>query len=208
MTCNPLYRKVDAVNIASAVSSSWKPSLAFSFFFLLLVFLSPVVSAQTYDPWREGNQRVFAFNDFFDQLLVRPIASTYTFFMPRVVRQGVGNFFSNVRDVNVAVNDLLQFKFQDALSDSGRILINTTIGVWGLIDVASDLGLEKHEEDFGQTLGAWGVGSGPYVVLPVFGASNLRDSFGLVLDTVFNPLQYIDEPSAKLSLFVVEEIDS
>lgn len=182
--------------------------LFFSFLFFFTIIQPSSAFAQTSDPWRQTNQRIFTFNDYFDQLLVRPMASTYNFFMPRVVRQGVGNFFSNVRDVNIAVNDLLQFKFQNALSDSGRVLINTTIGVGGLIDIASDLGLEKNEEDFGQTLGAWGVGSGPYVVLPVFGASNLRDSFGLVLDTLFNPIQYTDETSLKLTLFVVDEIDN
>ncbi len=208
MTCYSRYRKVDTVNIESKLSSNWHSPVALVLISLALFLYTPPSSAQTYDPWRETNQRVFAFNDYFDQLLVRPIASTYTFFMPHIVRQGAGNFFSNVRDINVAVNDLLQFKFQDALQDSGRVLVNTTVGIGGLIDIASDLGLEKHEEDFGQTLGAWGVGSGPYVVLPVFGASNLRDSFGLILDTAFNPLQYIDETSAKLTLFVVEEIDS
>lgn len=201
-------RKVDIVNIKSKVGSYWHLQFAISFFLLLSLFFSPAVSAQSYDPWREANQRIFAFNDYFDQLLVRPLASSYTFFMPRLVRQGVGNFFNNVRDANIAVNDLLQLKFQDALSDTGRILINTTIGVGGLVDIATSFGLEKHEEDFGQTLGTWGVSSGPYVVLPVFGASNLRDSFGLILDTIFNPLPYIDNTSAKLTFFAVEEIDS
>ncbi|MDD9894523.1 MAG: VacJ family lipoprotein [Gammaproteobacteria bacterium] len=196
------------MNIESKPSSNWHSPAVLTLIIIVLLLPSPSASAQTYDPWRETNQRVFAFNDYFDQLLVRPLASTYTFFMPRIVRQGIGNFFSNVRDVNVAVNDLLQFKFEDALQDSGRVLVNSTIGIGGVIDVASGWGLEKHEEDFGQTLGAWGVGSGPYLVLPVFGASNLRDSFGLILDTVFNPLQYIDATSAKFTLFVVEEIDS
>ena len=201
-------RKVDVVNIKSKVSSNWHLQFAIFFLLLLSLFFPPAVSAQTYDPWREANQRIFAFNDYFDQLLVRPLASSYTFFMPRLVRQGVGNFFSNVRDANIAVNDLLQLKFQDALSDTGRILINTTVGVGGLVDIATSFGLEKHEEDFGQTLGTWGVSNGPYVVLPVFGASNLRDSFGLILDTIFNPLPYIDNTSAKLTFFAVEEIDS
>lgn len=166
------------------------------------------VTAQTPDPWQTTNERIFRFNDYFDQLLVKPVARTYTLFIPRVVRQGIGNFFSNIDDINVFANDLLQLKFDDALSDSGRFLINTTIGVGGVFDFATGFGLTKNEEDFGQTLGRWGVGSGPYVMLPVFGASNLRDSLGLVLDTLFNPIQYHDEESLKLTMFLLRETDS
>ena len=208
LTSNLHYRKVGVVNTESKVRNSWRLQFAFFLFVLLPLLFAPSVNAQTHDPWRETNERIFAFNDYFDLLLVRPLASSYTIFIPRLVRQGIGNFFDNVRDANIAVNDLLQFKFRDALSDTGRFLINTTIGIGGLLDIATSLGLEKHEEDFGQTLGTWGVSSGPYVVLPVFGASNLRDSFGLILDTIFNPLPYIDETPAKLTFFVVEEIDS
>jgi len=170
--------------------------------------LSTSASAQTPDPWIKFNQRVFAFNDYFDRILVRPIAITYTTFIPRPVRQGVGNFFSNIDDVNVFANDLLQLKFNDALSDSGRFALNTTIGLGGFFDVASGFGLQKNEEDFGQTLGRWGVGSGPYIVLPVFGTSNVRDSIGLVLDTLFNPIQYHDNDRVRISLFTMREIDT
>ncbi len=163
---------------------------------------------QTHDPWRDVNERVFAFNDFFDRVLVRPVAITYTTFIPRPVRQGIGNFFSNVDDINVFANDLLQLKFNDALSDSGRFVLNSTVGLGGFLDVASGLGLEKNEEDFGQTLGRWGVGAGPYVVLPIFGTSNVRDSVGLVLDTLFNPIQYYDEDRVRLSLFAMRELDT
>ncbi len=177
---------------------------------VLLSTMSPIpaAQAQTSDPWINANQNVFQFNDFFDRILVRPIATTYTTVMPRFARQGVGNFFSNINDINVFVNDLLQLKFDDALSDSGRFVINSTIGIGGLLDVASDLGLQKNEEDFGQTLGAWGVQSGPYVVLPVFGSSNVRDAFGLVLDTLFNPIQYQDDQSLRWSLILLQEIDT
>lgn len=174
----------------------------------LILFAPLALQAQTNDPWRDTNERIFAFNDFFDRILVRPVASTYTTFVPRFARQGIGNFFSNLNDINVFVNDLLQLKFDAALSDSGRFAINTTLGIVGFIDVASDLGLQKNEEDFGQTLGYWGVESGPYVVLPVFGSSNVRDSFGLVLDTLFNPIQYHDEAEVRLSLFVLQETDT
>lgn len=176
-------------------------------FSLWILLSSASATAQAYDPWIDANQRIYAFNDFFDRLLVRPIAATYTTVVPRFARQGIGNFFSNIDDINVFVNDLLQFKMDDAISDSSRFLINTTIGVGGFLDVASDLGFMKNEEDFGQTLGVWGIGTGPYVMLPVFGASNVRDSFGLVLDTLFNPIQYHDESAVRYPLLLLEELD-
>ena len=147
------------------------------------------------DPWVAANRAVFRWNDYFDQLIVRPSAFAYTTFVPRAARQGVGNFFSNLNEINVLANDVLQLKFPAAVNDGGRLLINTTVGVGGLLDVASGFGLRKNEEDFGQTLAAWGVGSGPYVMLPVFGASTVRDSLGLVVDTVVNPLQTVEDRS-------------
>ncbi|MFT7472000.1 MAG: phospholipid-binding lipoprotein MlaA [Kiritimatiellia bacterium] len=175
---------------------------------LLCVFVTSPATAQTDDPWRETNERLFRLNDYFDQLIVRPVAAGYTLFIPRIARQGIGNFFSNIDDINVLVNDLLQLKLDAAMNDSGRLLVNSTLGFAGVLDVASGFGLYKNEEDFGQTLGHWGVGSGPYVMLPVFGASNVRDSFGLVLDTLFNPIQYHDEESLRLTMFLVKETDS
>lgn len=176
---------------------------------LLSAAASPAgLTAQTEDPWEEANRRSFAFNDFFDRLVVRPVASTYNLFVPRFIRQGIANFFSNINDVNVLFNNLMQLKIEEALSDSGRILINSTVGLGGVLDIASDVGLRKNEEDFGQTLGAWGVGSGPYVVLPMFGASNLRDSFGLVLDTLFNPIQYQNDEELRYGLYMLQEVDT
>jgi len=169
---------------------------------------SPVAASQVSDPWRKTNTIVFKWNDYFDQLIVKPSAFAYTTFIPRFLRQGIGNFFSNVDDINVLANDILQFKFAAAAGDSSRLLVNSTIGVAGFLDVASSVGLRKNEEDFGQTLAVWGVSSGPYVMLPVFGASTIRDSFGLVLDTVFNPLQLIEDRSLRLGLFLVDETDS
>lgn len=175
---------------------------------LLCIFVGTPVSAQTNDPWRETNERIFKLNDYFDQLIVRPVAASYNLFIPRIARQGIGNFFSNIDDINVFVNDLLQLKLDAAMNDSGRLLVNSTLGLGGVLDIASGFGLYKNEEDFGQTLGRWGVGAGPYVMLPVFGASNVRDSFGLVLDTLFNPIQYHDDESLRLTLFLVKETDS
>jgi len=179
-----------------------------AFLLLFCIFVVSDAGAQTNDPWRETNERIFRLNDYFDQLIVRPVASAYTLFIPRVARQGIGNFFNNIDDINVFVNDLLQLKLGAAMNDSGRLLVNSTLGLGGVLDIASGFGLYKNEEDFGQTLGRWGVGAGPYVMLPVFGASNVRDSFGLVLDTLFNPIQYHDDESFRLTLFLVKETDS
>ena len=179
-----------------------------AFLLLLCSLVANGASAQTEDPWRETNEQVFRLNDHFDQLIVKPVAAGYTLFIPRVARQGIGNFFSNIDDINVVVNDLLQLKLDAALNDSGRFLVNSTLGLAGVLDIASGFSLYKNEEDFGQTLGHWGVGSGPYIMLPMFGASNVRDSFGLVLDTLFNPIQYLDDESMRLTLFLVKETES
>lgn len=175
---------------------------------VFLGMLSVNTVAQTNDPWESTNTRIYAFNKFLDRWMLRPVAVAYNNVTPDIVRQGVGNFFSNIDDINVLANDLLQLKFRDAASDSGRLLINTTVGIVGIIDVASSIGLTKNEEDFGQTFGRWGVGAGPYVMLPFFGPSSVRDSFGLVLDTMFNPIQYHDEDSVKTTLLLVEQLDN
>lgn len=177
---------------------------------MLMACVAPISTAQmqTNDPWREANERIFKLNDYFDSLIVKPVAVTYSTFVPRAARQGIGNFFSNINEINVFVNDILQLKLDDALSDSGRFFVNSSVGILGILDVASGLGMEKNEEDFGQTFARWGIGPGPYVMLPVFGASNVRDSFGLIMDTVFNPIQYHDEPSVRISLFLLEEADA
>jgi phospholipid-binding lipoprotein MlaA len=202
----------DNMNFWPSITSLKKITSVARLSFMVLIVgsvsLSTPTYAQTDDRWNKLNKRSFAFNDFFDTLIVRPVAITYTTVLPRFARQGIGNFFSNIDDINVFVNDLLQLKLDDALSDSGRLLVNTTIGVGGIFDFASNFGLQKHEEDFGQTLGYWGVKSGPYLMLPVFGASNVRDSFGLVLDTLFNPIQYQDRGSTQIGLFALRETDT
>ena len=159
------------------------------------------------DPFVDINRVVFGFNDYFDNLLLRPLAVGYSNHVPTPVRAGVGNFFSNIEDINTMANNLLQGKVGDAVSDCGRILINSTVGVGGLIDVASELGLEKHQEDFGQTLGVWGVEAGPYVVLPIFGASSVRDTFGFVIDSFANPVYYLEHDRARVSTYSVERVD-
>jgi len=167
-------------------------------------------SAQAFanDPWEATNVRIYAFNKVVDGWLLRPVAIVYNNGVPTIIRQGIGNFFSNIDDVNVLANNMLQLKIQDAVSDSGRLLINTTVGIGGVIDVASSVGLAKNEEDFGQTFGRWGIGAGPYVVLPFFGPSSVRDSVGMVLDSMFNPIQYHNDDSTRNSLTVLKLIDN
>ncbi|MES3006387.1 MAG: VacJ family lipoprotein [Pseudomonadota bacterium] len=171
---------------------------------LLTIFSLPAVAS---DPWENTNTRIYRINKFLDSWLLRPLAVGYNNVMPSLVRQGVGNFFSNIDDVNVLANDLLQLKLRDAATDSGRLIINTSVGFAGVIDVASSVGLSKNEEDFGQTFGRWGVGAGPYVVLPLFGPSSVRDSIGLVLDTVFNPIQYHKDESLRTTLLILGQLD-
>ena len=174
---------------------------------VLFALLAGSPTALAADPWEKTNVRIYTFNKFLDGWVLRPVAIAYTTVLPNIVRQGIGNFFSNIDDVNVLANDLLQLKLRDAASDSGRLLINTTVGIGGVIDVASSVGLIKNEEDFGQTFGRWGVGAGPYVVLPFFGPSSARDSVGLVLDTLFNPIQYYQHDGERVTLTVLSFVD-
>ena len=134
------------------------------------------------DPFERVNRVVFSFNETADQYVIKPIAEGYKFVLPEFVRTGVTNFFGNINDVLIGANNLLQGKPANAASDIGRFFINSTVGVLGLFDVATDMGLDKNREDFGQTLGVWGFSDGPYIVMPFFGASNVRDTVGFVVD--------------------------
>ena len=134
------------------------------------------------DPFEPMNRAIFSFNEKADEYVIKPVAEAYKSVLPEFVRTGVTNFFGNINDILIAANNLLQGKPGNAANDIGRFLINSTIGILGLFDVATDMGLDKNREDFGQTLGVWGVPDGPYVVLPFFGASNVRDTVGFVVD--------------------------
>jgi len=139
------------------------------------------------DPLEPVNRSVFGFNETFDRLATKPLAKGYVAAVPPPVRGGVTNFFGNFRDVTTAVNNLFQGKIKNAFIDVGRITVNSTVGFFGVFDVASRIGLEKHYEDFGQTLGVWGVGDGPYLVLPLWGPSSARDAVGLGGDYFTDP---------------------
>jgi len=149
---------------------------------------STVQVADKRDPWESFNRGVYAFNDDFDRAIFKPLATGYDKVVPSPVNNSISNFFSNLDDVIVLVNDILQLKFEQSLSDLGRITFNTTFGLFGLFDVATAMDLPKHNEDFGQTLGRWGVGSGPYLVLPFLGPSTLRDGAALPVDWQIDPI--------------------
>jgi phospholipid-binding lipoprotein MlaA len=144
------------------------------------------------DPFESFNRGVYQFNDLADKSVVKPVAKAYNTLMPGPVKMMASSFFSNLDDVVVAVNDLLQFKVVRAVSDCGRVFVNSTVGLFGLVDVASRVGLQKHHEDFGQTLGMWGIGSGPYLVVPFLGPSTVRDSIGDYADSYLGPSRNID----------------
>ena len=137
-----------------------------------------------YDPWEPMNRRIYNFNAIFDEYVFLPVVRAYEFVLPGFAQTGVTNFFNNLTEITNLMNSLLQFKIEKVLNTVGRIACNTTVGIGGLIDVATYEGVKREEEDFGQTLGFYGLGPGPYLVLPVLGPSNLRDTGGLVVDTV------------------------
>ena len=134
------------------------------------------------DPWEPFNRSVFEFNEGLDKYLLKPVVAAYRFILPEIVREGIYNFFSNYSDIYTALQNLLQGKPDYAFNDLMRVAVNTIFGLGGLMDVATPGGLEKHKEDWGQTFGVWGVPSGPYVVLPFFGPSTVRDTFGTAAD--------------------------
>lgn len=175
---------------------------------LLASLLTGCASQANKDPLEGFNRGVYKFNDTADKAVIKPIAGAYKAVLPSPIRTGVNNFFTNLGTLVSAINDLLQFKFDKAFEGTGRFVINTTFGIAGLIDVASMDGIEQRNEDFGQTLGHWGVGSGAYLVLPFLGPSTLRDTGGLVVDTLaFDPITYVDEPATRNSLRGLKYLD-
>ncbi len=174
-----------------------------------VLFLShAALSAEERDPWEGYNRAIFAFNDVADTYMLKPIAKGYRYVTPKPVRRGVGNAFSNVLELRNVFNDLLQGKLGQAGSDTGRFLINTTLGVAGLFDVAKHMGLDRSRgEDFGQTLAVWGVPDGPYIMLPFLGPKTLRDASAAPVDWVTDPKTYIQHNPTNYSVAITEKID-
>lgn len=158
------------------------------------------------DPFEGFNRAMFSVNEGLDYV-IKPVAQGYDTVAPQPVKAGIGNFFGNLWDVLTALNNLLQGKGADGLSDIGRVLVNTTLGIGGVFDVASEFGLEKHSEDFGQTLGKWGVGEGPFFYWPLIGPRTTRDTFGWAVDSYADPVWNVNDVAWRNSLVGVRFID-
>ena len=159
------------------------------------------------DPFESFNRAVYTFNDTLDKAILKPVAQGYNAALPNPVNKGVSNFFSNLDDVVVVFNDLLQLKIGQALSDTARVFFNSTIGIFGLIDVASGMDLPKHDEDLGQSFGYWGIDTGPYLVIPFLGPSDIRDAVGRVGDAYVDPLNDITPDGTRNGLLLLEGVD-
>lgn len=175
-----------------------------------LMMTSPAVLADGHeiDPWEGYNRVMFGFNEGLDKYALKPITLGYKAITPDLVETGVSNFFDNISDVGSLLNNVLQTKFEAAGEDLARVSFNTTFGLGGVLDVATPMGIEEHNEDFGQTLGYWGMGSGPYLVLPLFGPSNVRDTGGLIVDTITSPISNIEDDSARYAVTGLQAIDT
>lgn len=179
--------------------------------FVLSLSLNSVTAfaeeSELQDPWEGFNRGVFNFNESLDRAILKPVAQGYRFIMPDVAEQGVSNFFDNLRDVVTFFNNVLQLKPVEATQDLSRVLINTTIGIGGLFDVATAMDIPKNDEDFGQTLGAWGVESGPYLVLPLFGPSTVRDGVGIIPDMYLDPINQVESDELRYGLKALKVVD-
>ena len=160
------------------------------------------------DPWQAVNRPVFAVNDAFDQALFKPLAKSYSSITPEPIQDGVTNFFSNLNEIDNAINNLFQGKPEAFATSVGRLAINSTIGLGGIIDVASHMGLTHTPEDLGQTIGVLGAGAGPYVVLPFLGSNSVRDIPGTILSMYLNPLAWLDDVSFRNIMVGVNAVDA
>jgi phospholipid-binding lipoprotein MlaA len=158
------------------------------------------------DPFEGFNRVMFSVNEEID-VVMKPVAEGYDTVVPGPVKTGIGNFFGNIADLWIALNNLLQGKITASASDVGRVLINSTVGIVGLFDVASNFGLEKHDEDFGQTLGHWGVAEGPYLYWPFLGPKNVRDTFGFAVDVSVDPVVHTHHVPTRNTMVGVRFVD-
>jgi phospholipid-binding lipoprotein MlaA len=172
------------------------------------VTLPPNSQRSPQDPWESWNRGVYRVNDKLDRAIAKPVARTYVRIVPQPIRTGVTNFFENLDTPTVMINDALQGKFLAAGNDLGRFLFNSTVGLAGLLDPATSAGMAKNNEDFGQTLGHWGVHPGPFVELPILGPSDLRDAPSKVVDSYTNPRQYVHNSYVKYGLWLPSLVDT
>ena len=163
---------------------------------------------QRLDPWENFNRKVFGFNEGLDEHVLKPVSTAYADVVPQPVRNGVGNFFGNFLDVWSAVNNFLQGKIPNGFQDLTRVGTNTLFGLFGVIDVASEMGLDHQYEDFGQTLGTWGFGPGAYLVLPLFGPSSVRDAAALPIDRLASPVSILNSGTERLGLLTLQLVNT
>ena len=177
--------------------------------FLLILLLSfPIFGEEINDPFEDLNRDIFIFNEKLDEKLLKPAAITYRKVTPQFARTGVTNFFNNLEEIDTTINQVLQGEIKYAFNDAGRFVINTTIGLFGLIDVASKMGLEKHEEDFGQTLGVWGFDSGPYIMIPFLGPSNPRDLLSRPISSFLSGTFAMEDNDVKITLVGIDALET
>jgi len=182
-------------------------TIVFAFSLCACVTLPPNSKRAPQDPWESWNRGVYKVNDKLDRAIAKPVARTYLRVVPQPIRTGVSNFFENLRTPTVMINDALQGKPLAALNDLGRFALNSTLGLAGILDPATSAGLDRNNEDFGQTLGVWGVHPGPFLELPFLGPSDLRDGPARVVDTYTNPHQYIRNTPIKWGLYGLDLVD-
>ena len=177
--------------------------------FLLILLLSfPIFGEEINDPFEDLNRDIFIFNEKLDEKLLKPAALTYRKVTPQFARTGVTNFFNNLEEIDTTINQVLQGEIRYAFNDAGRFVINSTIGLFGLIDVASKMGLEKHEEDFGQTLGVWGFDSGPYIMIPFLGPSNPRDLLSRPISSFLSGTFAMEDNDVKITLVGIDALET
>ena len=177
--------------------------------FLLILLLSfPIFGEELDDPFEDLNRDIFIFNEKLDEKLLTPAALTYRKVTPQFARTGVTNFFNNLEEIDTTINQVLQGEIKYAFNDAGRFVINSTIGLFGLIDVASKMGLEKHEEDFGQTLGVWGFDSGPYIMIPFLGPSNPRDLLSRPISSFLSGTFAMEDNDVKITLVGIDALET
>ena len=177
-------------------------------FLLVLLFSYPVFGEEISDPFEDLNRDIFIFNEKLDETLLKPAAIAYRKVTPQFARSGVTNFFNNLEEIDTTINQVLQGEIKYAFNDAGRFVINTTIGLFGLIDVASKMGLERHEEDFGQTLGVWGFNSGPYIMIPFLGPSNPRDLLSRPISNFLSGTFAMEDDDVKITLVGIDALET
>ena len=177
-------------------------------FLFVLLFSLPVFSEEISDPFEDLNRDIFIFNEKLDEKLLKPAAIAYRKVTPHFARSGVTNFFNNLEEIDTTINQVLQGEIKYAFNDAGRFVINTTIGLFGLIDVASKMGLERHEEDFGQTLGVWGFDSGPYIMIPFLGPSNPRDLLSRPISSFLSGTFAMEDDDVKITLVGIDALET